>query len=123
MSDFCRNYNNSGSFVFIISLIYLTVTWYISFELLRVVLFSDLRKHVSSYFVVGFIMVSEPTINITVGTRIDVAGDKGMVKYVGKVANTEGEWLGVDWDDPKRGKHDGTYMDVQYFKARYKKLL
>lgn len=64
-------------------------------------------------------MVSEPTINITVGTRIDVSGDKATVKYVGKVANTQGEWLGVDWDDPERGKHDGIYMGVQYFKARY----
>lgn len=63
-------------------------------------------------------MVSEPTSNITVGTRIDVAGSKGTVKYIGEVANTQGEWLGVDWDDPERGKHDGTYMGVQYFKAR-----
>lgn len=30
-----------------------------------------------------------------------------------------GVWLGVDWDDPGRGKHDGSYKNVRYFAARY----
>ena len=29
-----------------------------------------------------------------------------------------GIWLGVEWDDPQRGKHDGTYEGTQYFKCR-----
>uniref|UniRef100_A0A8C0C244 Tubulin-specific chaperone E n=1 Tax=Buteo japonicus TaxID=224669 RepID=A0A8C0C244_9AVES len=30
-----------------------------------------------------------------------------------------GIWLGVEWDDPQRGKHDGTYEGTQYFKCRH----
>lgn len=36
----------------------------------------------------------------------------------GQIPGTKGEWLGVEWDDPKRGKHDGTYKDRQYFQCR-----
>lgn len=63
-------------------------------------------------------MVPEQISKLAVGTRIDVAGHKGTIKYMGEVVNTKGEWLGIDWDDPDRGKHDGTHMDVHYFKAR-----
>lgn len=30
-----------------------------------------------------------------------------------------GEWLGVEWDDPARGKHDGTHEGHSYFECRY----
>uniref|UniRef100_A0A8C3TXN3 Tubulin-specific chaperone E n=1 Tax=Catharus ustulatus TaxID=91951 RepID=A0A8C3TXN3_CATUS len=32
-----------------------------------------------------------------------------------------GIWLGVEWDDPQRGKHDGSYEGTQYFKCRHPK--
>ncbi|TAQ88541.1 hypothetical protein B7494_g3162 [Chlorociboria aeruginascens] len=31
------------------------------------------------------------------------------------VAGTTKEWLGVEWDDPSRGKHDGEHQGVRYF--------
>jgi dynactin complex subunit len=37
------------------------------------------------------------------------------VRYVGVVADKPGRWLGVEWDDPVRGKHDGTHDGVTYF--------
>ena len=30
----------------------------------------------------------------------------------------KGTWLGVDWDDPEEGKHDGAHEGVRYFKAK-----
>lgn len=29
-----------------------------------------------------------------------------------------GLWLGVEWDEPDRGKHDGSHDGVQYFSCR-----
>jgi hypothetical protein len=33
------------------------------------------------------------------------------------VEGTEGEWVGVEWDDPTRGKHDGSHAGVRYFEC------
>uniref|UniRef100_A0A8C0HS76 Tubulin-specific chaperone E n=1 Tax=Buteo japonicus TaxID=224669 RepID=A0A8C0HS76_9AVES len=35
------------------------------------------------------------------------------------IIRDNGIWLGVEWDDPQRGKHDGTYEGTQYFKCRH----
>lgn len=34
-----------------------------------------------------------------------------------------GEWIGVEWDSPERGKHSGTHNGVEYFRCRYTMLL
>ncbi|XP_071641418.1 tubulin-specific chaperone E-like isoform X1 [Temnothorax longispinosus] len=52
-------------------------------------------------------------------SRIECDGYRGTLKYVGPVGNTKGEWLGIDWDDSTRGKHNGTYEGVKYFQARH----
>eukprot|EP00850_Spirogloea_muscicola_P017736 SM000155S01665 [mRNA] locus=s155:220096:224917:+ [translate_table: standard] len=39
------------------------------------------------------------------------------VRYVGPVAGQAGDWLGVDWDDPSRGRHSGDAGGVSYFAA------
>ncbi|KAH7923561.1 hypothetical protein BV22DRAFT_1092713 [Leucogyrophana mollusca] len=53
------------------------------------------------------------------GTRICVSsGHIGTVRYVGGVTGTSGLWLGVEWDDPSRGKHDGIKDGKQYFRCR-----
>ena len=51
----------------------------------------------------------------SVGARINLNNYIGTIKYVGPVNNTTGIWLGVDWDDPERGKHDGSKDGKQYF--------
>lgn len=51
----------------------------------------------------------------TVGTRISHSGSLGTVRYVGSVDGTQGIWLGVEWDDLKRGKHDGVKDGRRYF--------
>ncbi|TBU35667.1 hypothetical protein BD311DRAFT_707861 [Dichomitus squalens] len=50
-----------------------------------------------------------------VGTRLNHAGSLGTVRYAGAVDGTQGLWLGVDWDDPNRGKHDGVKDGKRYF--------
>ncbi|BES88513.1 CAP-Gly domain [Nesidiocoris tenuis] len=55
----------------------------------------------------------------SVGQRIQVGDSRGTVMYVGPVPPTKGIWLGIDWDDPSRGKHDGVYDGQRYFQARY----
>ncbi|NWH29249.1 TBCE protein, partial [Chloropsis hardwickii] len=55
------------------------------------------------------------------GRRVCCGTDYGTVRYVGTVARTAGIWLGVEWDDPQRGKHDGSYEGTQYFKCRHPK--
>ncbi|KAF7791340.1 hypothetical protein EIP86_002354 [Pleurotus ostreatoroseus] len=50
-----------------------------------------------------------------VGKRLAYSGYTGTVRYVGHVDGTQGIWLGVEWDDSKRGKHDGVKDDRRYF--------
>jgi hypothetical protein len=48
--------------------------------------------------------------------RFSLRGDRGTVLWEGSL---EGQaWLGIAWDDPRRGKHDGTYKDTRLFSCR-----
>lgn len=53
--------------------------------------------------------------NHSVGERLSYDGALCTVRYVGEVTGTKGSWLGVEWDDPTRGKHDGQHKGVRYF--------
>ncbi|KAL4703945.1 hypothetical protein ACJJTC_009550 [Scirpophaga incertulas] len=55
--------------------------------------------------------------NVHIGSRVKCNNDFGTVKYIGEVQGYKGVWYGVEWDDPVRGKHDGSVNDVQYFKT------
>ncbi|TEA14482.1 Tubulin-specific chaperone E [Colletotrichum sidae] len=50
-----------------------------------------------------------------IGQRLSYDGALCTVRYIGSVAGTSGTWLGVEWDDSGRGKHDGQHKDVRYF--------
>jgi hypothetical protein len=52
------------------------------------------------------------------GKRIVYEDHIATIRYQGPVKGKDGEWFGVEWDDPKRGKHSGTVGDVQYFQTR-----
>ncbi|CAJ1052783.1 tubulin-specific chaperone E isoform X1 [Xyrichtys novacula] len=56
-----------------------------------------------------------------VGRRVSCDGERATVRYVGPVPPTAGLWLGVEWDNPERGKHDGSHNGVQYFTCRHAK--
>ena len=53
-----------------------------------------------------------------VGCRVETRdGARATVRYVGPVVGQDGEWIGVEWDDPTRGKHDGSYGGERYFEC------
>ena len=60
-------------------------------------------------------IASTPGEAIRIGQRRSYDGAPCTVRYAGEVAGTSGAWLGVEWDDPARGKHDGQYKGVRYF--------
>jgi dynactin complex subunit len=51
------------------------------------------------------------------GQRISFESNTCTVRYIGAVEGTDKEWLGVEWDDPSRGKHDGSHKGRRYFKC------
>ena len=51
--------------------------------------------------------------------RLSFSGVLCTVRHVGPVEGTKGDWLGVEWDEPSRGKHDGSHGGVRYFECRY----
>lgn len=54
------------------------------------------------------------------GKRLCYDDQLCTVRYVGKIQGMKGEWLGVEWDDPERGKHDGKHNGVRYFECGLK---
>jgi hypothetical protein len=53
------------------------------------------------------------------GARVRYQGHRGTIRFHGPVAGTKGTWLGIEWDDPARGKHDGSKDGVRYFECTY----
>jgi len=51
----------------------------------------------------------------SLGTRFIHSGYTGTILYVGEVDGAVGVWLGVEWDDSSRGKHDGIKDGKRYF--------
>ncbi|KAJ8663395.1 hypothetical protein O0I10_000634 [Lichtheimia ornata] len=54
-------------------------------------------------------------MSIHIGDRIQIGSDLATVRFYGQVEGTKGEWIGVEWDDPTRGKHDGSHQGTRYF--------
>ncbi|VDL91177.1 unnamed protein product [Schistocephalus solidus] len=55
--------------------------------------------------------------NDLIGARVMQREQRGTIKYVGTLANSPAVWIGVDWDSPDRGRHNGSYKGVKYFDA------
>lgn len=53
-----------------------------------------------------------------IGQRVSYDGVLCTVRYIGSVTGTSGVWLGVEWDDPARGKHDGCHKGTRYFTCK-----
>jgi hypothetical protein len=53
--------------------------------------------------------------SVAVADRVVITKHRATVRYVGPVEGHEGVWVGVEWDDPSRGKHDGATGGKMYF--------
>lgn len=51
------------------------------------------------------------------GRRLSYDGFLCTVRYIGPLQGIGGEWLGVEWDDITRGKHDGKHKGQQVFQC------
>lgn len=58
-----------------------------------------------------------------VGERLCLKGQNCTVRYIGTVRDKAGTWLGVEWDDPNRGKHNGTHDGTVYFTCKNDRAL
>ncbi|OAP60751.1 hypothetical protein AYL99_05753 [Fonsecaea erecta] len=54
---------------------------------------------------------------VYIGQRRSYGGALCTVRYYGTLSNTKGEWLGIEWDDPNRGKHNGQHEGQQVFRC------
>jgi tubulin-specific chaperone E len=51
------------------------------------------------------------------GKRLSFSDALCTVRYHGQLPGQDGDWLGVEWDDPDRGKHDGQYKGKRLFET------
>lgn len=56
--------------------------------------------------------------SLKVGQRFSLITDRGTIRYIGQVQDTKGTWLGVEWDNSSRGKHNGIINEIRYFHCR-----
>eukprot|EP00210_Caulerpa_lentillifera_P006897 g6594.t1 len=54
---------------------------------------------------------------VQIGDRIQLSDFRGTVRFIGSVQNQSGRWIGIDWDDVSRGKHNGVIKGVRYFQT------
>uniref|UniRef100_A0A2C9LD34 Tubulin-specific chaperone E n=1 Tax=Biomphalaria glabrata TaxID=6526 RepID=A0A2C9LD34_BIOGL len=52
---------------------------------------------------------------LQLGDRVECDSHRACIRFIGEVPPTKGLWLGVEWDDPTRGKHNGSHEGVVYF--------
>ena len=65
---------------------------------------------------------TDDTSNL-LGKRVELNEKTATIKYVGPLKHKKGVketeiWLGLEWDDKTRGKHNGTVENYEYFKTK-----
>ncbi|XP_075851595.1 tubulin-specific chaperone E isoform X2 [Microcebus murinus] len=77
---------------------------------------SEGRSHILDS---GYIITNDTLASDVIGRRVEVNGEYATVRFSGIVPPVAGCWLGVEWDNPERGKHDGSHEGTVYFKCRH----
>ena len=44
------------------------------------------------------------------GQRFQVDKQKATLRFVGEIEGQAGTWVGLEWDDSARGRHDGSHL-------------
>lgn len=64
--------------------------------------------------------------SIKVGDRVESDGHYATVRFIGKLPQADPSskgsdvlWIGVEWDESSRGKHDGSFKGVRYFETSH----
>lgn len=65
----------------------------------------------------GSLSAPDEPSSFHLGQRLSYGGVLCTVRYHGPLPGINGAWLGVEWDDVHRGKHDGTYEGRRYFEC------
>ncbi|KAJ9653435.1 hypothetical protein H2198_007383 [Neophaeococcomyces mojaviensis] len=55
------------------------------------------------------------SIDFYIGRRLSYEGSLCTVRWIGTLSGSKGTWLGVEWDDVSRGKHDGVHHGRRIF--------
>ncbi|KAK5159901.1 hypothetical protein LTS14_002007 [Recurvomyces mirabilis] len=53
-----------------------------------------------------------------INQRLSLKGQACTIRFTGLVKGKSGDWIGVEWDDPTRGKHEGSHGGTSYFSCR-----
>ncbi|XP_016055342.1 PREDICTED: tubulin-specific chaperone E isoform X2 [Miniopterus natalensis] len=64
-------------------------------------------------------MMNDTLTSDVIGQRVAVNGERATVRFYGPVPPVAGLWLGVEWDNPERGKHDGSREGTVYFQCSH----
>ena len=60
----------------------------------------------------------DSSTNYYIGRRLSYEGNRCTVRYYGSVDGTDGDYVGVEWDDPySKGKNNGSVNGKTYFKC------
>lgn len=65
-------------------------------------------------------MTTHPTSSqIHLGDRLIIPqNNKATVRYIGPIDGQASEWVGLEWDDLSKGKHDGSHAGKRYFSCK-----
>lgn len=55
----------------------------------------------------------------SIDQRLHIGADRATVRYVGSIDGQSGDWVGLEWDNAPRGKHDGSVNGRRYFHCAY----
>lgn len=52
--------------------------------------------------------------------KIEIKNNIGSIRYIGPLLHKEDSdiWIGIEWDDTSRGKHNGSVDNIQYFTCK-----
>jgi dynactin complex subunit len=55
---------------------------------------------------------------MSIGDRVCFNSNFGTIRYIGALSGKQGSWFGIEWDDPTRGRGDGSVDGIRYFTCR-----